>query len=305
VIDNVAAGPAPAVSEPPASSGAGGRSRAGQIPLVVLTILAGGMLLVGSAVGTIGLVVAVAAVQALLVIGWVFGSGLPGRIGAVVLGLLASGAADATVIRWHENGYEPVLGVLGVAIPVVFIHQLTRGVVRTRVVESLSDIALLLLSVTAIVGLILLRYQDNGDRTVLAVVGAVAAGLAVNQLTDALLPAPRFDPVVDRGLPAVLTGVVAGGVVGLVTLRELSDFAGGRSAFAGAAVAAVACLLSIGASFAGVHSTLTPPRTVVGPDVDEIPVWVGVPRLRPVAAVMITFALSSPAGYVLINALRS
>jgi hypothetical protein len=34
-------------------------------------------------------------------------------------------------------------------------------------------------------------------------------------------------------------------------------------------------------------------------------VWTGVPRLRPVAAALITLALSTPAGYVLINALGS
>jgi hypothetical protein len=307
--------------------------RAAQVPLATITLLAGAVLAGGSYLGPAALVAGVAVLQGLLVISWVLGTGLPGRIGALILGALAAGGCDTVIVRWHDHGYEPVLGVLGVALPLMFIHQLTRGVVRTRVVESLADITLLLLAVTAVSGLMLLRYQANGDKTTMAVIAAMTAGLVVAHLVDAAFPALRFDPAIDRGLPAVVLGVLAGGTVGVLVLRDIIDFAGGRAAFAGAALAAVACLISIGASFAGMHSTLLPkaPRSaarpggpavadavviaVAGPaDVvegigeDALPdsrVWTGVPRLRPVAAALITLALSTPAGYVLINALGS
>jgi hypothetical protein len=307
--------------------------RAAQVPLATITLLAGVALAGGSYLGPAALVVAVAVLQGLLVISWVLGTGLPGRIGALVLGALAAGGCDTVIVRWHDHGYEPVLGVLGVALPLMFIHQLTRGVVRTRVVESLADITLLLLAVTAVSGLMLLRYQANGDKTTLAVIAAMTAGLVVAHLVDAAFPALRFDPAIDRGLPAVVLGVLAGGGVGVLVLRDIIDFAGGRAAFAGAALAAVACLISIGASFAGMHSTLLPktaggaahplggagsegvvvPVTrsadvVEGIGEDALPdsrVWTGVLRLRPVAAALITLALSTPAGYVLINALGS
>jgi hypothetical protein len=269
--------------------------RSAHIPQAVLSLLAGGVLAAGCYVGTIGQLVAVAVVQVVLVMSWVIGSALPGRIGAVVMGVLASGATDWVVTRWQHDGYAPILGVLGVAVPAMFIHQLTRGVVRTRVVESLADITILLIAVTSIAGLMLLRHQSNGDRTTLAVIGALGVALAVSHLTDAVLAAPRFDPEVDRGLPAVVLGVLAGAAVGLIVLRSLIDFTGGRGAFVGAAVAAVGCLLSIGTSFAGAHSTLDA-------DADRSP-WVL--RLRPVAAVLMTIALSAPAGYVLINAVAS
>ncbi|MDQ1730872.1 MAG: hypothetical protein QOK10_1031 [Pseudonocardiales bacterium] len=319
--------------------------QSGLLPLALVTLLAGGALIGGSYLGTIGLLVATAVVQTVLVVSWVLGTGLPGRVGGFVLGIAASAAADAAVMRWHDHGYEPVLAVLGVAIPLMFIHQLTRGVVRTRVVESLSDIAVLLLAVTAMAGLIVLRYQVNGDKTTLAVLGALTAGLVVNHLTDAVLPAPRFDPAINRGLTGVLTGVLAGGAVGALALRDIIDFTGGRAAFLGAAVAAVACLISVGASFAGVHSTMAAPASkaagaetaeVESADVEaanfkaadletadfkaavaglddaafppedpehEIGPWRGVPPLRPVAAALITVALTSPAGYVLVTAL--
>jgi hypothetical protein len=285
IVDSAEAVPAASVSA----------SRFAHIPLAFLSLLACGALAGASYAGTIGVVVAVGALQAVTIVSWVSGSALPGRTGALIMGTLAAGAADAAVTHWHEDGYAPLVGILGVAVPVMFVHQLTRGVVRTRVVESLADITILLVAVTAMAGFILLRYQGNGDKTTLAVAGSVGGALAVSHFADAVLPAPRFDPAVDRGLLAVVLGVLAGGAIGLLVLRQLIDFTGGRGAFVGAAVAAVACLVSVGASFAGSHSTLAGedgPSSLAA-------------RLRPVAAVLMTVALCAPAGYVLINALSS
>jgi hypothetical protein len=228
---------------------------------------------------------------------------LPGRIGGFILGLLAAAGADVALTRWPDHGYQPVLGILGLALPFMFIHQLTRGVVRTRVVESLADITTMLLAVCAIGGLLLLRQQGNGDVTTPAVIAAVCAALVASHLTDAVLPAPRFDPTIDRGLPAVIVGVAVGAGVGLLWLRRIIDFTGGRGAFAGAAVAAVACLLSIGAAFAAGHSTMGASAAAAVPNVAPEPSWAI--RLRPVAAVLMTIAFSAPAGYVVITALTS
>ncbi|MDQ2838824.1 MAG: hypothetical protein M3Y42_14105 [Actinomycetota bacterium] len=269
------------------------------LQLAVLTVLFGGLLAAGAHLSNLALLVAIAVLQAVLIPCWVLGSGLPGRIGALMLGTLAAGGADAACSYWHDSGYSPVLGVLGVAIPLMFAHQLSRGVVRTRVVESLSGITLLLIAVTALAGLIVLRRQGNGDTVTLALVAASAAGLVAGHLTDAVLPAPRFDPSIDRGLPAILVGVVVGAAVGLLTLRNDIDFAGGRAAFVGAAMAAVAGLLSIGATFAEA-------RTAAPEDSVELPpVAPRLARLRPAAAVTITLALTAPAAYVLANALTS
>jgi hypothetical protein len=275
---------------------------------------------------SLGLLIAIAIVQAVLIPSWVLGGGLPGRIGALLLGGLAAAGADAATTHWPNSGYSPVLGVLAVAIPLMFAHQLTRGVVRTRVVESMAGIAVLVIAVVALAGLIVLRRQGNGETITLALIGAIGAGLVVNHLTDAVLSAPRFDPIIDRGLPAVLAGLLVGGLVGLLALRRDIDFAGGRSAFFGAAVAGVACLLSIGASFAESRAVPTDRRTDSeladgeladgeladggGPAVREpVPVPRPVPsrlaRLRPAAAVGLTIALTTPAAYVLSSALTS
>jgi len=268
-----------------------------QIQLAVLTAVAGGVLAAGSYLGNVGLLVAIAVIQLLLILSWLFGTAVPGRTGGLVLAVLAAAGADAATSHWPDSGYTPVLGVLGVAIPLMFIHQLTRGVVRTRVLESLADITVLLVALIALAGLIVLRRQSNGDILTLAVLAAISAGLVAAHFTDAVYPAPRFDPAVDRGLPAVVVGILVGAAVGLLSLRRVIDFAGGRGAFVGAAIAAVACLLSIGAAFSGVHASLAPAGT-------EVPAGRAA-RLRPVAAVLMTLALSTPAAYVLVNAVSS
>jgi hypothetical protein len=278
------------------------------LQLAVLSALLGGLLAICGHIGPVALLVAVAVVQAVLIPSWVLGIGLPGRIGALVVGTLAAAGADAATMHWHDSGYSPVLGVLGLAVPAMFVHQLTRGVVRTRVVESMAGTAVLVVGVVAPAGLLVLRRQGSGATITLALTAAITLGLVVNHLTDALLPAPRFDPAVDRGLPAVLAGVVAGGLVGLLLLRHDIDFAGGRGTFLGAAVAAVACLLSIGASFAESRQ----PAVAGAEDPDQpVPAATALPlevpprlaRLRPAAAVALTLALTAPAAYVLTNAL--
>lgn len=296
--------------------------RINHIQLAALTAVLTGVLAAGGYLGVTATMIAVAVVQAVLIPCWMLGNRLPGRIGGLVMGGAAAAAADGLTLHWPNSGYSPVLGVLGVAIPLMFVHQLSRGVVRTRVVESLAGITLLLVAVVAVPGLIMLRYQASGRTVVLAVLASFGIGLVAAHLTDAVLPVPRFDPGLDRGLPAVMVGVAAGAVVGYLALRRLIDFAAGRGAFVGAAVAAVACLLSIAASFAETRPaargraaeagaaetgpTATGPaeaESAAGPDENT-----GRDRLsalRPAAAAAWTIALTIPAAYVLTNALTS
>lgn len=275
------------------------------VQLAALSAVLAGVLALGTALGPIGTLVGVAIVQAVLVPSWVLGNALPGRIGAIVLGLLAAAGADAAVTHWHNSGYSPVLGVLAVAIPLMYAHQLTRGVVRTRVVESLAGITILVVAAVAAAGLVVLRYQADGRTITLAVTGALGLALLAAHLTDAVLPSPRFDPSMDRGLPAVIVGVVAGGAVGYLVSRNLIDFAGGRSAFLGAAVGAVACLLSIGASFADPAAARLRSNLPADPELPVREPSARLARLRPAGAVTLTVALTIPAAYVLTNALTS
>jgi hypothetical protein len=92
-------------------------------------------------------------------------------------------------------------------------------------------------------------------------------------------------------------------VAGYLGLRNLIDFAGGRGAFVGAAIAAVCCLLSIAASFVQYRSVVRPePADPTGTDAVPVDRF---SRLQPAAAAAITIALTVPAAYVLTNALTS
>jgi len=182
-VDTQPAAVAPVGTEPPAAG-----PRLLHIPLATFSAILAAVLAVASYFGPAAMIGAVAIVQAVLVVTWVFGTALPGRIGALILGVSASGAGDFVATRYHSDGYAPLLGVLGVGIPLMFVHQLTRGVVRTRVVESLADITVLVVACVATTGFILLRYQSNGDRTTLAVASAV--GIALSWAISPM-PSPR------------------------------------------------------------------------------------------------------------------
>jgi len=269
------------------------------VQLAALAAVLAGVLAAGCYLGTVGAAVAVGVLQLVLIPCWVLGHRLPGRIGGLLLGALAAVAADLLTLHWPDNGYSPVVAVLALAIPAMFVHQLTRGVVRARVMESLAGVTVLVIAVVAPAGLIVLRDGLDGRTVTLTLLAALGLGMVAASLTDAVLPAPRFDPAIDRGLPAVLVGVLVGGLVGYLGLHRQIDFASGRAAFAGAAVAAVACLLSIGASFAERRSPEPSAEVAVPVSGSRLA------ALRPAASVALTIGLTVPAAYVLATALTS
>jgi hypothetical protein len=204
----------------------------------------------GAVIGRPGVLVSVALVQAALVPAWVFGARSPGRIGGLVLGVAAAGAADAALLVRDRTSPAVLLGVLGLAVPALIVHQLTRGVVRVRVTESLAGIALLITAEVALSILIALARAEDGHRLVGAVVLGAGAGLAVARLTDAVAPVPRIAAGVPYGLLAVALAAVAGAAAGAATAGGPLRTAAGAGV--GSLVAAVAALVAVGVGFAAV-----------------------------------------------------
>ncbi len=220
------------------------------------------------------------------------GSAVPGRIGTVLIGAAAAVGADiAASVRPHD-ALAPMLVVLGLAIPAMFVHQLTRGVVRTRVVESLSGIAVIVVAVVALTALLQLRQEFDGAR--LAVAATAVAGVAVvlAGLVDLGWSRPRFDPTVARGLTGVVVGIVAATVVGVLVLRPLTQYGNPVAALLCAIIAALAALLSVSASMiaAGIATSGSAARQQ-RPDGT---------RLRPVALAIVPVCLVAPAAYLLL-----
>ncbi|WP_375501870.1 hypothetical protein [uncultured Jatrophihabitans sp.] len=262
--------------------------------LIAVLVVAGG-LGVAARVGALALLVAVAVVQALFAVSWVFGTAMPGRKGAIVIAALAAGGADVVVSVWPHGRLGTLLAVLGLAVPVMFFHQLTRGAARTRLVESLSYMAVLVVSVVALAALVQLRHefvdQRLGGIIVSAVVSCVGAALVVGYLIDLVVPVPRFDPEVHRGMLALVGAAVVGAAVGYLTLHEHAEFEDGRSVFLGAALGAVAAFLAVAAAFV-LHGAAIPQARV------------GM-VLRPVCAALLPLGVLAPGAFLLCLAIRS
>ncbi len=101
---------------------------------------------------------------------------------------------------WPHGRLGTLLAVLGLALPVMFVHQLARGAARVQVVSSLSAVAVLVLAEVSLPALLQLRHEFGagalGGRVVATAVAAVAGALVVGCLVDLVMPAPRFDPAV-------------------------------------------------------------------------------------------------------------
>jgi hypothetical protein len=257
----------------------------------LVAVLAGALLSVTADVGALALLVAVALTQTALVAAWVFGTALPGRIGAIVIGALAAGGSDTIVSLRPHSQLGALLPVLGLVLPAMFIHQLTRGVVRNRVVESLSDIALLIVAVVALAALLQLRHEQLGEKTAYAVALIAPAALVVGHLVDMVLPAPRFDPTVPRGLVGVLASAGVAGLVGKLTLGGQLEFAAGRSVFLGASIGVLVALFAVGAGFIE-HAT-------------SLPATARAMRLRPVFSTLLPIAVVAPVAYLLCLAIHA
>ncbi|HEV7205305.1 MAG TPA: hypothetical protein VGN18_11905 [Jatrophihabitans sp.] len=263
-----------------------------------ICLIAGGLLAATAVASALALLVGVAIVQAAFAVAWVFGTGMPGRKGALMLAAATATAADVTTSVWPHGRLGPLLAVLGLAVPMMFVHQLGRGTARVQIVSSLSAVALLVLAELALPALLQLRHEfldaDEGGRVVLAVVAAAAGAMVVGYLVDLVVPTPRFDPEVPRGLIALVASAVVGGCVSYLVLRggaAAADFADGRGAFLGAALGAAAGLLAIAASFI----LFTTPE----------PASARRRLLRPAVAAIFPLCALAPAAFLLCLAVRS
>lgn len=222
----------------------------------------------------------VAAIQLIGVLGAVLFLNLPGRVGGVVLGCAGAVAADLSLWHWTTDELAPLLPVLALAIPLMFVHQLTRGAARVRLVESLSFIAVLAMSVVTLGCWLPLAQQDGGGGLTRGAAAAVGVAVAAAAAVDGFARGPRVD---DAAAPTV-AGLVAGALLGAVAGAVVLHRSGGLEWLTGAVVAAalglVAVLVHLGTSFALGDG---------GP----------VPLTRPVLRVAAVFALAAPVAFVL------
>lgn len=260
-------------------------------------VLVGGALAAAGHRSATALVVVIAVVQLVLALAWLFGVGLPGRRGGLLLAAAAAAGADVAVCVWPHSRLGTLLAVFGLAIPAMFIHQLLRGAARTRVVASLAGIAVLIFAEVSLAALVELRHEFDahgiGGQVVAGAVSAAAAALIVGYLVDLLMSAPRFDPEVPRGLLAVAASAGVGCSVGYLIIRPESaqDFVDGRGAFIGAAIGALAALVAVAMAF--VEYCLPKPTSAMAR------------RMRPVFSAVVPLCLLAPVAFMLCIAVRA
>lgn len=264
------------------------------VSMLVIALVVGAALVLTARAGATQLLIGVAVVQALLAASWVFGTVMPGRVGGLLIAALAAGGADVAASVWPQGRLGTLLAVLGLAVPVMFVHQLSRGAARVQVVSSLSAVALLVLAEVALPAMLQLRHEfgtNPGGRVVAAEVAALAGALVIGCLVDLLLPAPRFDPAVPRGLLGLIASAGLGGSVGYLMLHSEAEFPGSRSTFVGAALGALAGLFAVATAF--VLHTTPQPSTRIGR------------QLRPALAAVFPIAVIAPVAFLLCLAVRS
>jgi len=267
----------------------------GHLASLAAALVFGGALTAAARAGSIPLLVGVAVLQGVLILGWAFSIGLPGARGSILVAAAAAGGSDFAVMHWQHGRLGTLLPVLGLAVPVMFVHQLARGAARVSLVRSLSGVACLVVSVVALPALIQLRHEfppaQLGNHVTSAVVGAAAAGLVVGYLVDMMTAVPRFDPDVPRGLLALIAAGAVGGSVGYLMLRGETEFASGRGTFVGAAAGVLAGLFAIAGAFAMYGLPASASR------------WATL--LRPVVPVLLALSILAPEAFLLCLAIRN
>jgi hypothetical protein len=271
-----------------------------QIGAAILALLLGVALAVASASGPAVLIV-LAVGQALLVLAVCLGTELPGRIGALALAVAASAAADVVLMRWTASALDPLLAVLAVAIPLMFAHQLVRGMRRVRLTASLSGVAALIVCVVGIGAWLQLDHEVGGTRLCGGAALAVGIALGAALLVDAAGRGPRVDVDASPTVAGLAVGVVLGAIAGGVMLNRGAHL-GVLAAFGTAAgLAVLAVLLGAGAAMTLVSHAETlaaiigaEPADVVGPADPVEPQEVEPREVEPREVVNATESLETP-----------
>ncbi|MBA2552858.1 MAG: hypothetical protein H0V10_04030 [Geodermatophilaceae bacterium] len=214
---------------------------------------------------TTGAVLAVGALQLVLVLSWPIALVFRGYVGAALIGAGAAAAADVVIVRGtddrasgtvdsglfgSDDGLGPLAAVLALALVLAFVHQLTRRPPRRDVTDSLAgDVLLALAVVAASTYLVLFRLTD-GPVLLETCVAAIGAAVVTGHLVDLVLPYPRIVDGVPRGLLGFVLGTAAAMLAAMYrgeTDRLVEQLG---AVILGGVLGGLACLIAIGASYA-------------------------------------------------------
>jgi hypothetical protein len=251
------------------------------------------LLVAGLAVGAApycdpGWLAAIGLLQLGLLWAFVMGAAFPGRIGALILGIGAAASADA--LQWHDRdgGLTPLLTVYGLLLPAMFLHQLSRGVIRKEVTRSLAGVASGTIAAAMLAGLVELRQVSPPVAS--AALLAAAGGLLAARLLDLARPAPTFGEDVLHGMVGIAGATVGGAAASVVRLYHVTgngDPSVGPlgAGLLGAGIGVTVGFVAVGAAYVAV--TARPRRTPFAP------------LTLPVLKVLLPLAAATPVAYLL------
>ena len=217
------------------------------LAVVVAALVAG----LPAGLGDVGALAAVLTLQLAAVLSWVTATGMQGFAASLAVGTAAAVAADLALVLPGRPVLGSLLAVLGVGFLAAVLQQMLRFP-REDLVDSLAGSSVLLTAVGALSVLLLLAPVDDGSLVLTGLV--VGAALVVGHVTDRVLPRPRLDPGVPRGLTAAVLSVVAGAATAWA-LRELAGLGALRAVVVGAALAGVVALVAVAGSYLAVETT--------------------------------------------------
>jgi hypothetical protein len=265
------------------------QARTGHVVPAVLALVVGVVAVFAPRYGhDLGWLATVVALQALLIWAFVLGTAIPGRIGGLLLSAGAAATADGLLLADKSTSLAPMLTVYGLLFPVLFLHQLARGVVRARVTESLAGVAAGAVAAAALAPLLELRQVSPPVASAALLAGA--AGLLGGRVLDLLSPGEAFGEGVFHGLVGVVGATVAGGVAAIARLRHypghgdpaVSTLGAG---LLGAGIGVTVGLVAVGAAYVAVtaHPRRTPFASLT----------------LPVLKVLLPLAATTPVAYLL------
>lgn len=206
-------------------------------------------------------IVAVAVLQAGLVLTWSAALGFRGYVGSLLIGAGAAAAADVAALEvgdqlgaaGDDERLGPLAAVLALALILSFVHQLTRRAPRVALTESVAGVTLLSALVVAPSAYLVLAQLSEGPALLRTSATALGAAVVVGHLVDLLAPVPRIVEGVPRGLLGFVLGTGAGMYAAVRTERTDGLVEQLGSLILGGVLGGLACLLAIGASYAAVE----------------------------------------------------
>lgn len=213
-------------------------------PLLKQGLLDGvvGAALLGLALlGDVPLLAGVVLLQVLAVLGFLALVEAPASAGVFAIAAAATAAAD-TVAMLDDGRVRGLAAVVGVALVVSLLHQLSRSE-RSRVTESLADTFVAVVLVCCSACLLAVQVGSDGDGPLRAGLVAAAATLVVGRVADLVVRRPVLAPGAARGFPGLVLGLVAGAVAGLLVAGD--DLTGSQAAYVGLAAAATVAAVDL------------------------------------------------------------